>query len=182
MTEVMDNDTQIIEEKCATLIQSVLRMRTIRLRCQSKVDMATVVQSEGATRIQPNATDRYTTSKKDTNVGGRDDVSVCDDRNDLKRDIKSSVGVNVNQQGDEGTKDDVSVGGSDVKGNTINVAHFELDGGAVNGKWSDDAVNTKGVTDKIRCATEERQEGKDAHNGTGDVTVNYPIADINNQR
>jgi hypothetical protein len=278
VTEVKDNDTKIIEEKCATLIQSVLRMRTIRLRYQSKMNGATVVQSVCATRIQSmfrmrtirlkyqtqsndatddgtetedgsteehgDVTDRYTTGdtrggdvtgtedgamnrkcngkhkainaihagsiggvrgprydvmsqtvgvdtrepdvsaggKKDTNVGGSDDVSVCDELKDLERDTKSSVGVNANQQGDEGTRDDVSVGGGDVKGNTINVVHFELDGGAVNGKWSDDAVNAKGVTGEIRCATEERQEGKDAHNGTGDVTVNRPVADVNNRR
>ena len=45
-------EAKSIEEKCATLIQSVLRMRTIRLRYQSKLNGATVVQSAYATRIQ----------------------------------------------------------------------------------------------------------------------------------
>ena len=47
---------------------------------------------------------------------------------------------------------------------------------------SDDAVNTKDVLEEVRCVTEERQEGKDARNGTGDVTVNRPIGDVNSQQ
>ena len=111
--------------------------------------------------------------KKDTNVGGSDGVSVCDKFKDSERNTKNRVGVNANQQGDEDTRDDVSVRGVDVK---------ELDEGAVDEKWSDGAVNAKDVTDGKRCATEERQEGKGARNGTGDVKVNRPVADVNNQR
>ena len=45
-------EAKSIEEKCATLIQSLLRMRTMRLQYQSKLNGATVVQSAYATRIQ----------------------------------------------------------------------------------------------------------------------------------